>query len=225
MSGGCRGAKRGGPDKTKTQAKKAHNALRIAMSLILVGATMTACSDGTPAFCGDLSKAQQLDGVVSALKENNLKKASSEAKNLQDLASKAPSDIRSDLAALADGVVDIIDLVRRDQEANSVSDHEKSDATGSDTQPSHPQGTSGTNTGQDSDSVDTSKSGSDTAANGSAQNGNDDTQDDVTVTNPPSTEPTDVEQRRNELNSRLGELDKRSEKVGNWALEQCGIKL
>ncbi len=157
--------------------------LRMLVTLIVLSVFVASCSDGTPGFCRDLNSSKQLDGIVAALKKNDLKRADSEARRLKDLAAEAPGEIRTELEALADGVVDIIDLVKRDQDANSV------------------------------------------ATANSSETGGDDTQDDTSTVNPPSTEPTDVEQRRNELNFRLGELDKTSDDVSNWALKECGIEL
>ncbi|MGB6059908.1 MAG: hypothetical protein WBF71_16755 [Microthrixaceae bacterium] len=192
---------------------------RIVAPLVIVAASITSCGDGTPAFCGDLGGSRNLDGVVTALKADNLAKATSEANRLKDLASKAPTEIRADLSALADGVIDIIDLVKRDQEANSVSED---DTAGSGSGPD--QAANGSDAqGSAKDPGKGSKTEGTAKANGQAAD--DDTQTDIGVTNPVTTEPTDVEQRRNELNARLGKLDERSENVSNWALQECGIKL
>jgi len=38
-------------------------------------------------------------------------------------------------------------------------------------------------------------------------------------------DPGDVERRREDLNDRFGDLDRRSERISTWALRECGIKL
>ncbi|MGB3412603.1 MAG: hypothetical protein WBA45_15565 [Microthrixaceae bacterium] len=195
---------------------------RIVAPLILVAASITSCGDGTPAFCSDLASSRNLNGVVTALKADDLSKATSEANRLKDLASKAPSEIRADLKALANGVVDIIDLVKRDLDANSVSEDKDTGDSGSGPVSDQP--------ATESDAQDPAKgpgkaSDAQVAANAGGQPDDEDTQSDIDVTDPGTTEPTDVEQRRNELNTRLGELDERSENVSNWALQECGIKL
>ncbi|HTN99148.1 MAG TPA: hypothetical protein VL068_00625 [Microthrixaceae bacterium] len=166
-------------------------------TLALLAVTVTSCGDGSPAFCKDLTESKMLAGVVAALKEGDLKKATEEAKQLKDLAGDAPTEIRADMTALADGVADIIDLVRRDNEANSVAEKQR---------------------GKQRDR------GQDTATDPGA-GVPEDTSGDESVTKTTIVEPTDVDQRRAELNSRLGTLDKRSENVSNWALEQCGLEL
>lgn len=193
--------------------------IRIVAPFILVATSITSCGDGTPAFCSDLAGSRNLNGVVTALKADDLAKATSEANRLKDLASKAPSEIRADLSALADGVIDIIDLVKRDLDANSVTEDKD---TGSGARPDQ--------TANGSDAQDSLKgAGTGAESHGTSktdgQTADDDTQTDIGVTNPVTTEPTDVEQRRNELNTRLGKLDERSENVSNWALQECGIKL
>lgn len=41
----------------------------------------------------------------------------------------------------------------------------------------------------------------------------------------PTVDPGEVERRRDELNDRLGALDRRSDRIAAWASEQCGIDL
>ncbi|CAN5603044.1 hypothetical protein BH10ACT3_BH10ACT3_16040 [soil metagenome] len=38
-------------------------------------------------------------------------------------------------------------------------------------------------------------------------------------------DPSELERQRNELNDRLGELDRRSDRISTWAQEQCGLEL
>ena len=38
-------------------------------------------------------------------------------------------------------------------------------------------------------------------------------------------DPGELERQRNELNNRLGELDRRSDRISSWAQEQCGLEL
>ena len=128
---------------------------------------VVACGDGTPAFCGPLADSADLSALSTALDAGDLEKAASEAQRLKDLAGEAPAAIRADFEALADGVVDIVDLITEERAANAV--------------------TSGTST----DTVD----------------------------------PGEVERRRDELNARLSDLDRRSDRISAWAAEQCGLNL
>jgi len=36
---------------------------------------------------------------------------------------------------------------------------------------------------------------------------------------------SEIERRRDQLNQDLAELDRRSERVSNWALTECGLRL
>jgi hypothetical protein len=38
-------------------------------------------------------------------------------------------------------------------------------------------------------------------------------------------DPSEVERRRDELNERLSDLDRRSDRISAWAVEQCGLDL
>lgn len=139
----------------------------VAVLLSCLPLVAVACGDGTPAFCGPLADSADLSALSAALDAGDLEKAASEAQRLKDLAEEAPATIRADFVALADGVVDIVDLIAQERDANAV--------------------TSDTST----DTVD----------------------------------PGEVERRRDELNARLGELDRRSDRISAWATEQCGLNL
>ncbi len=77
----------------------------------LLGAGVTACTDGTPSFCTPLRTNADLDALTVALESGDLEVASAEARRLTDLADEAPSEIRTDLRALGDAVVQIVDLL------------------------------------------------------------------------------------------------------------------
>ena len=144
---------------------------RRSVATVLLFATATgvvACGDGTPEFCTPLADSADMSALTESLQAGDLDRAASEAQRLRDLAADAPSDIRADFAALADGVVDIVDLLREDLATNSP-------LTG----------------------------------------------DETTTT----VDPGEIERRRDELNDRLGTLDRRSDRIEAWASEQCGIDL
>ena len=88
----------------------------------LLGLLVLGCSDGTPEFCGPLSEAAELDALSDALRDGDLTGARAEAERLRDLADGAPSEIRSDLAALGDAVVDIVELLEDEQLATDADD-------------------------------------------------------------------------------------------------------
>lgn len=123
------------------------------------------CSDGTPAFCGPLSEAADLDAVSEALDAGDLDAAQAEAAALQDLAAGAPDEIRSDLIALADSVADIVDLVVADTPEPGEADDR------------------------------------------------------------PGRQASEVERRRDDVNSRFADLDRRSTVVTTWAARECGLDL
>ena len=77
----------------------------------LLGAGVTACTDGTPSFRTPLRTNADLDALTVALESGDLEVASAEARRLTDLADEAPSEIRTDLRALGDAVVQIVDLL------------------------------------------------------------------------------------------------------------------
>ncbi len=82
------------------------------MAAVLVVATCsTACTDGTPAFCGPLREQADLAELAEALDAGDLEVASAEARRLSDLAADAPPEIRTDLQELADAVVDLVELL------------------------------------------------------------------------------------------------------------------
>lgn len=78
-----------------------------------------ACGDGRPAFCGPLEERADLDGLATALTEGDLATASAEAGSLRELAAGAPAEIRGDLVALADAVVDVVDLIEQQDDPES----------------------------------------------------------------------------------------------------------
>ena len=121
------------------------------------------CGDGTPAFCEPLENTADLSSLGGALEAVDLDRAASEAQRLRDLADEAPPEIRADLVALADGVVDVVDLIATERGASS--------------------GPAG------------------------------------------AADPGEVERQRDQLTDRLGELDRRSDRISAWAAEQCGLDL
>jgi hypothetical protein len=74
-------------------------------------AGLAGCTDGTPAFCASLRSNAQLDALGAALDAGDLDVASAEARRLAALAEEAPTDIRADLEALGEAVVEIVDLL------------------------------------------------------------------------------------------------------------------
>lgn len=80
----------------------------------------SACSDGTSEFCTPLAEASDLDALGDALREDDLGAARAESERLADLAETAPSEIRSDLVALADSVVDIVAMLEDEQRAGDT---------------------------------------------------------------------------------------------------------
>ncbi len=90
---------------------------RTAAGLMLAAATLVpvACGDGTPGFCTPLAEHADLDDLATALEDGDLTAADAEARRLRDLADEAPEEIRSDFRALADAVVDVVDLLAQDQ--------------------------------------------------------------------------------------------------------------
>src|SRR5690606_28248133 len=98
---------------------------------------------------------------------DDLAGADAEAQRLRDLADSAPTEIRADLAALADAVADIVDLLEQEERAAGA-------------------GTEG---------------------------------------DPPEVSPAQIERRREDLNARFGDLDRRATRVSVWAAEECGIDL
>ncbi len=78
----------------------------VAVALLCVG-----CGDGTPEFCEPLERSADLSALSDALEAGDMEVASAEARRLADLSTDAPAEIRSDLEALADAVIDIVDLI------------------------------------------------------------------------------------------------------------------
>jgi len=134
----------------------------VALSAV-VAMSVLSCGDGTPAFCAPLRDSSDLSGLSTALDAVDLDRAASEAQRLRDLASSAPEEIRDDFVALADGVVDAVDLIAAERQTDPV------------------------------------------------QAG--------------IADPGERERQREELNDRLGELDRRSDRIAAWASEQCGLDL
>lgn len=128
-----------------------------AVVVLAVSAVSVGCTDGTPEFCTSLRTDAQLDALGDALDAGDLEVATAEARRLADLADGSPAEIRGDLTALADAVVEIVDLLADEASASS--------------------------------------------------------------------DAGELERRRSQLNDELAELDVRSQRVTNWALEECGLRL
>jgi hypothetical protein len=125
---------------------------------LMLSTLLSACGDGQPAFCSPLSKAADLSGIAAALRSSDLSKASNEAAQLSDLAGEAPPEIRADFVAVADSILEIIDLISTERDEGQ-------------------------------------------------------------------SDPGQFERRREEMNTRLGRIDSRSDRIRVWASEQCGIEL
>ena len=97
---------------------------RSAAALMVAATTLVplACGDGTPGFCTPLAEHADLDDLATALERGDLTVADAEARRLRDLADEAPEEIRSDFRALADAVVDVVDLLAEDQLATEATD-------------------------------------------------------------------------------------------------------
>jgi hypothetical protein len=97
-------------------ARRRRTAALIGLVVVAAG-PVVACGDGTPAFCQPLAEAAPLDGLRSALEAGDLDRAESEADQFARLADEAPSEIRDQLGALADGVRGIVSVLRTDRAA------------------------------------------------------------------------------------------------------------
>lgn len=96
-----------------TGESRAHRAIHVralAVTTALV-VSVSACGDGTPGFCTPFREQADLDALASALDKGDLDIASAEALRLADLADGAPPEVRADLQALADAVVQLVDLL------------------------------------------------------------------------------------------------------------------
>jgi hypothetical protein len=69
------------------------------------------CGDGTPAFCTTLAERSELEELTAALGRGDLSAARNEAERFAQLAEEAPSELRGDLAAIGESVVQIVDLL------------------------------------------------------------------------------------------------------------------
>jgi hypothetical protein len=89
----------------------------IAAALIgVVAAGSTACGDGTPDYCAQLSEIRSLDGLTAALDAGDLDAADTAAAQLVEVSRSAPAEIAEPTQALADGVVGIVALLRATDE-------------------------------------------------------------------------------------------------------------
>ena len=139
------------------QSKSAASLVLLVLSVML-STLLVACGDGQPAFCSQLSESADLSGIASALRSSDLSKASDEAAQLSELAGEAPPEIRADFVAVADSMVEIINLISTERDEGQ-------------------------------------------------------------------SDPGQFERRREELNTRLGQIESRSDRIRVWASEQCGIEL
>ena len=97
------------------QSKSAASLVLLVLSVML-STLLVACGDGQPAFCSQLSKSADLSGIASALRSSDLSKASDEAAALSELAGEAPPEIRADFVAVADSMVEIINLISTERD-------------------------------------------------------------------------------------------------------------
>jgi hypothetical protein len=156
---------------------------RAALVAAVLTTALGGCGDGTPAFCQPLAHMSDLDALAGALDADDLDAARAEAQRLRDLADDAPAEIRADFAALANAVVDIVELLEQEQVASA---------------PSPAEGEAGTTPGgvEEPGTIDATDIG-----------------------------PAEVERRREALNARLGDLDRRGTRVSTWAARECGLEL
>jgi hypothetical protein len=92
--------------------------MRRAVAALLAAAVVggaVGCSDGRPPFCDDLEEIAPLEELSDALGRGDLDAAAVEAGELADLAGSAPAEIRDQFEALADALVDIVDLLESEQ--------------------------------------------------------------------------------------------------------------
>lgn len=85
----------------------------------LVGVVVTgstACGDGTPDYCAQLSEIRSLDGLTAALDAGDLDAADVAAGQLVEASRSAPAEIAEPTQALAEGVVGIVALLRATDE-------------------------------------------------------------------------------------------------------------
>lgn len=94
----------------------------VVVLLVALGAGVTACSNRTEEYCDQLSKVKDLGELTKALDHKDFDSASTQARRLGTLAAQAPDQIRSDMQELSQGVLDIVDLLRKDQAQASVSE-------------------------------------------------------------------------------------------------------
>lgn|GEM_PF-975358 len=130
----------------------------VAFALLTASLIATACGDGSPAFCTPLGKVADLSQIAAALKTGDMKGASAQAAQLRKLSGEAPPEIRADFVAVADAIVEIVDLVAKEPVEGQ-------------------------------------------------------------------SDPGQFEQRREDLNNRLGQIDTRTQRITVWASEQCGLEL
>jgi hypothetical protein len=91
--------------------------LAAAGALALAALATTACGDGRPAFCDELSKAADMSELSAALESQDLGKARTAAESFSELAAAAPDDIRTEMEDLADAVERIVGLLAADRNA------------------------------------------------------------------------------------------------------------
>lgn len=82
----------------------------------LLAVTAAACGDGTPEYCTRLAEISTLDGLTAALDAGDLDAADAAAQQLVEASTAAPPEIAEATAALAEGVVGIVALLRATEE-------------------------------------------------------------------------------------------------------------
>lgn len=87
----------------------------VAVCFAMVAGTLSACTDRTEVYCDELAKQADLSALVAALNSKDLPRATDEARKLGELADRAPQEIRVDMQALAQSVLDIVALLKADQ--------------------------------------------------------------------------------------------------------------
>ena len=88
----------------------------VAVTLV-VAAIASACGDGRPAFCDDLSRSADMSELSAALESQDLDRARTAAEQFSELAAGAPEGIRTEMQDLAEAVEGIVELLAADRNA------------------------------------------------------------------------------------------------------------
>lgn len=92
----------------------------LAVALVVGG-----CGDGRSGFCDELERVADLGRLERSLRAGDLARAERAAEELREVADSAPTEIRSDMRAVARGVSDLLALLRSDRAAAGTADAER----------------------------------------------------------------------------------------------------